>query len=310
MTNRSRIIFIVGPTGVGKSAVALKLSGTLNAEIISCDAMQVYREASIANDKPSEDDLKNAPHHMVSCVSVTEEFDVARYRKEAVAAIEDVVSRGKVPLVVGGSGMYVSILLDGIFEGGGEDPLLRRQLQEDAKVQGIEKLYQRLKKVDPVSAGKINQNDERRIIRALEVYVSNRKPISQLQKDRSGVWGKYDIKIFALNREREELYDRVNQRVDVMFERGLVAEVERLNQFRLSRTAQGLIGIPEVTGYLQGEKSLEEAKEILKMNTRHYVKRQLTWFRKDKRLTWLNIPSNESAEQTANRIVDILKDGR
>ena len=210
-------------------------------------------------------------------------------------------------MVVGGSGMYVSILLDGIFEENTEDPFIRRQLQEDAKIQGMDKLYQRLKKVDPVSAGKINSNDERRIIRALEVYVANRKPISQLQKNRSGLWGKYDIKIFALNRERQELYDRVNARVDLMFSRGLIAEVEKLNQLVLSRTAGGVIGIPEVTGYLNGQQSLEEAKEAMKMNSRHYVKRQLTWFRKDKRSTWITVGPDETPAQTANNICKIVK---
>ena len=305
--NLPKIIFIVGPTGVGKSGIALELAETLNAEIIACDAMQVYREVAIASDKPSDDDLKRVNHHMVNCVSVTEEFDVARYRKEAVSAVEEVLKKDKVPLIVGGSGMYVSILLDGIFEENTEDPFIRRQLQEDAKIQGMDKLYQRLKKVDPASAGKINPNDERRIIRALEVYVANRKPISQLQKNRSGLWGKYDIKIFALNRERQELYDRVNARVDLMFSRGLIAEVEKLNQLVLSRTAGGVIGIPEVTGYLNGQQSLEEAKEAMKMNSRHYVKRQLTWFRKDKRSTWITVGPDETPAQTANRICKIVK---
>jgi tRNA dimethylallyltransferase len=309
--NLSKIIFIVGPTGVGKSGVALELAEALNAEIIACDAMQVYQEVAIASDKPSDDDLKRVGHHMINCVSVTEEFDVARYRKEAVSAVEEVIKKDKVPLVVGGSGMYVSILLDGIFEGNNEDPFLRRQLQEDAKIQGVEKLYQRLKKVDPESARKINSNDERRIIRALEVYVANRKPISELQKNRSGLWGKYDIKIFALNRERQELYDRVNARVDLMFSRGLIEEIGKINKLPLSRTAQGLIGIPEVTSHLNGQKSLEETKELMKMNSRHYVKRQLTWFRKDKRLSWITVGPDESAGQVANRILDMLKgDGR
>lgn len=301
------IVFIVGPTGVGKSAVALELASLINAEIVSCDAMQVYKEVAIANDKPSDDDLKRVPHHMIGCVSVAEEYDVARYRKDAIAAIEDVYRRGKVPLVVGGSGMYASILLDGIFEGNAQDPMLRRQLTEDAHVLGSEKLYQRLKKVDPVSAEKINPNDERRIIRALEVYVSNRKPISEMQKERSGLWGKYNIKVFALNREREELYVRVNQRVEKMFAAGLVEEIKNLNQMRLSKTAEVLIGIPEINAYLREEISLQAAQEEIQLKTRHYVKRQLTWFRKDKRLVWLNLSADETPAQTAQRIEEGLK---
>ena len=300
---QNKIIFIVGPTGVGKSQAALALAVPLNAEIVSCDAMQVYKEASIANDKPSPEDLAKVPHHLVDCVSVSEEYDVARYRKDAVAKIDDIIARGKMPLIVGGSGMYMSILLDGIFEGPKEDPQIRRQIREDAQVQGIEKIYSRLKKVDPQAAQAINPNDERRIIRALEVYLLTKKPISQLQKQRRGLWGNYDIQIFALNRERDELYDRVNQRVDQMFDRGLIEEIKKLNALPLSRTAKGLIGIPEITGYCAGERSLEDAKELMKMNTRHYVKRQLTWFRKDKRLKWIMLKAQETAQDAAQKIL-------
>ncbi len=298
---KDRIIFIVGPTGVGKSAVALELALIINVEIISCDAMQVYREAVIANDKPSSEDLAKITHHAVDCVSVTEDFDVVQYRKRAVAAIEDIWQRGKIPLVVGGSGMYVTIMLDGIFESAGQDPLIRQQLEDDAKVQGSLKLHARLKKVDPEAAAKISPTDERRLVRALEIYLTTRKPISQVQKDRKGLWGKYDIKIFALNRERAQLYERVNARVDQMFARGLIDEIKYLKTLKLSRTAQGLIGLPEVGDFIDGKLSLDEAKDAMKMNTRHYVKRQLTWFRKDQRLNWIMI-RQESPGDIAQKI--------
>jgi tRNA dimethylallyltransferase len=299
---QNRIIFIVGPTGVGKSAVAIELASILNTEIISCDAMQVYKEATIANDKPSPEDLKRVVHHCVDCVSVTEEFDVVQYRKKAIAAMEDIWQRSKIPLVVGGSGMYMAILLDGIFESAGQDPLIRKQLEEDAKVQGSLKLHARLKKVDPEAAAKISPNDERRIVRALEIYQTTRKPIAQVQKDRKGLWGKHDIKVFVLNRERAELYERVNARVDEMFRRGLVDEIRALKNLKLSRTAQGLIGLPEVGDHLDGKAGLDETKEAMKMNTRHYVKRQLTWFRKDKRLNWITIKPHETVADIAQKI--------
>jgi tRNA dimethylallyltransferase len=285
----------------------MELAARLGAEIVSCDAMQVYKEPALANDKPSAEDLKRVAHHAVDCVSVAEDFDVVQYRKKAVAAIEDIWQRGKTPLVVGGSGMYVAILLDGIFESAGQDPSIRRQLEEDAKLQGSEKIYSRLKKVDPEAAAKINPNDERRVVRALEIYLTTRKPIAQVQKDRKGLWGKHDIKIFALNRERAELYDRVNARVDQMFDRGLVDEITMLRTLKLSRTAQGLIGLPEVGGFLDGKMSLDEAKDLMKMNTRHYVKRQLTWFRKDQRLQWVTIKTGQSSMQVTEIILEKMK---
>jgi tRNA dimethylallyltransferase len=299
---QNRIIFIVGPTGVGKSATALELALQLDTEIISCDAMQVYREPVITSDKPSAEDLNKVAHHAVGCVSVTEEFDVVQYRKMAVAALEDIWRRGKTPVIAGGSGMYVTILLDGIFESAGQDPLIRKQLEEDRKIQGSGKLHARLKKVDPEAAAKINPNDERRIVRALEIYLTTRKPVAQVQKDRRGLWGAHDIRIFALNRERAELYDRVNARVDQMFDRGLVDEIKYLKTLPLSRTAQGLIGLPEVADFIDGKMSLDDTKELMKMNTRHYVKRQLTWFRKDKRLNWIMVRPHQSAQDIAQKI--------
>jgi tRNA dimethylallyltransferase len=297
------LVFIVGPTAVGKSDIASSLAQRFNAEIICCDALQVYREITIANDKPSAQSRLLVPHHVLDILSVTEDFNAARYRELAVAAIQDVHARGKTPLIVGGSGMYMSVLLDGIFEGISVEEDLREELTQELTALGPLVLHERLKTLDPQAAAKIHPNDPQRIIRALEVVLSTGQPLSQLQPKREGLWGKMPIKVFALNRPREELYQRVEARIDEMFAKGLVEEISRVSALPLSVTARKLIGIPEVMGYLKGDHDLERAKYLMKLNTRHYVKRQLTWFRRDKRLAWIDIAPNQSASQIADTMV-------
>ena len=296
------IIFIVGPSAVGKSETGLSLAKAFDGEIVCCDAMQVYREVDIASDKPSQQARACIPHHLVDLVSVTEEFNAARYRKLAQVSIQEVFSRGKTPLVVGGSGMYMSLLLDGIFEGAGGDEALREKLTQELKEQGAVVLHDRLRSLDPQAAARIHPNDPQRIIRALEVVESTGQPISGLQPRREGLWGRMPIMIFALNRPREELYRRSDERVEAMFADGLVDEVKKVSALALSLTAQKIIGIPEVTGYLNGTYDIERAKYLMKLNTRHYIKRQLTWFRRDKRITWIEVP----ADQTPDQVADII----
>jgi tRNA dimethylallyltransferase len=304
------LVFIVGPTASGKSRTALCLSRRLGAEIICCDALQVYREINIASDKPAAESRSRVPHHLLDIVSVTEDFNVALWRRLAVAAIEDVQARRKCPLVVGGSGMYMSVLLDGIFEetGGGKDA--REKLKRELPAQGQAKLYERLKSLDPGAAAKIQSNDSQRTIRALAVALSAGQPISQLQPKREGLWGKMPVAIFCLNRPRQELYRRVEARVEEMFEKGLVEEIRKVSALPLSMTARKLIGIPEVTGYLKGEYDLARAKYLMKLHTRHYVKRQLTWFRGDNRLTWIDIAADQTEEQVCDIIIEHIKDSR
>ena len=296
------IIFLVGPTAVGKSAVAFELARYMNAEIVSCDAMQIYRESVIATDRPSQEMLKSVPHHLVGMVSVEDEFNVALYRERALQVIEDILSRHKTPLVCGGSGMYMMALLDGLLDGGAPDPEVRRRLEAEADKAGLKTLHRRLQEVDPQAADKITPADRVRIIRALEVFESTGVSISTLQKTRQGLWGKYQIRIFCLDREREELYRRAEARIDDMFTRGLVNEVKMLLQKRLTPTSSRIIGIPELRGYFSGDRSLDQAKELMKRNTRHYIKRQLTWFRKDKRLEWINVAPDTNALGVAENI--------
>jgi len=294
-----KIIFIIGPTAVGKTDIALNIASQIPSEIVSCDSMQVYREISIASSKPSLAQRNKVPHHVLDVISIAEKFDVAAFNIMATSAIESILAKKKYPLVVGGSGMYVQILLDGIFEGGEQDPVLRKKLES----MGAEALYKKLKKVDPDAAEKIHSNDVRRLVRALEVYETTNEPISQLQKQRSGLWGKYEIIIIGLNREREELYEMINQRAEGMFGEGLIKEVKAISDSKMSLTAQRIIGVGEVLAYLRGESTLEEAKELMKMNTRRLAKRQLTWFRKDKRITWLMLKAGDSAQEVSKKIL-------
>ncbi len=298
------LIFIVGPTAVGKSEIGLCVSNFLNkgAEIVCCDATQVYREIAIANDKPSAEIRALVGHHLVDILSVTEDFNAARYRQLAVVAIRDVQKRGKTPLIIGGSGMYMSVLLDGIFEGTVKEDL-REEISQQLECKGSAALHERLKALDPQVAAKIHPHDPQRIVRALEVALATGQPISSLQQKREGLWGKMPIKIFALNRPRQELYRRAEARVESMFAKGLVDEIKKVSALPLSRTARKIIGIPEVMGYLKGEYDLERAKYLMKLNTRHYVKRQLTWFRRDKRLAWIEIAVGQSAAQVADIIL-------
>ncbi len=302
-----KIIFIVGPTAVGKTDVALALSHQLPCEIVSCDSMQVYREISIATSKPTIDEQKKVVHHLLDVVGVDEKFDVAMFNKAAQCAIKSIESHGKHPLVVGGSGMYMQVLLDGIFEIDNSDLALRKELEARAERQGAASLYEQLKSVDPQGASKIHPNDLRRIVRALEVFELTQTPISELQKKRSGLWENYSVVIFGLDRSRQELYERINTRVEKMFQQGLVDEVKAIMGRNLSLTVRRIIGVREVLAYLNGQCDLEFAKELIKKNTRNFAKRQLTWFRKDKRIQWITVSKSQSAENIAAEILKTVR---
>lgn len=285
---KEKIIFLVGPTAVGKTKAAVNLAKRINGEIISCDSMQIYKGMDIITSKPPKSLLKKVPHHLIGVISPTEEYDVSRYRQDALKKIKLIFKKGKVPIFVGGTGLYMSILVDGIFERKTEDFKFREKLYKEAKKTGSKKLYSRLEKVDPLAAAKIHPNDTRRIVRALEVFKVTGQPISELQKQRSGLAQDYDVRIFGLNMERDKLYQRIDVRVDKMFKDGLLREVKKLLKLKLSKTARYAIGLQELKGYLEGLYDLEEAKRLIKRNSRHYAKRQLTWFCKDKRIKWID----------------------
>jgi tRNA dimethylallyltransferase len=304
---QNKIVFIVGPTAVGKTDVGFFIARELGAEIISCDAMLVYREFDIVSGKPPLAMRQAVPHHLIDLVSVTQDFDVAQFNVLAQPALAGVLGRGRPVIVVGGSGMYMQILLDGIFAEKPRDQELRLALQKRIDTGAAAEVYAELKKADPVAAARIHPNDSRRIIRALEVFYFSQKPISDRQKDRQGWWGNMDIKIFALNRPRPQLYDRINRRVEQMFDQGLEKEIRALGSVKISRSAGVAIGVEEVRGYCAGKYTFVEATENMKMNTRRLAKRQLTWFRKDKRLDWVDIADGEPAADTGGRILQILE---
>ncbi|MFC1658307.1 tRNA (adenosine(37)-N6)-dimethylallyltransferase MiaA [Candidatus Omnitrophota bacterium] len=290
---KPEIIFLLGPTASGKTALALKFAKRINAEIISCDSMQVYKTMDIISSKPLPAQVRKVPHHLIDIIPPSEEYNASLFRKGALKAIKVILGKGRTPLFVGGTGLYASAVLDGIFRGPGEDRAIRSRLNRQAEKKGSNYLYRRLLKVDPQAAGKIHANDLKRIIRALEVYIKTKKPISQWQRERHGITKDYVSKIFCIDRPRKELYARINQRVELMFKKGLVKEVRRLLKGDLSKTAACAIGIREIKDYLAGKCTLLQAKELIKRHTRQYAKRQLTWFRKDKRIVWIKaFPKN------------------
>ena len=300
------IIVIVGPTAVGKSDIAFEVAKNIKGEIISADSMQVYRGMDKATSKPPMEYRKQIPHHLIDIVEPSADYSAADFKDKAEAVITTIALSGKTPIITGGTGLYIKSLLDGLFPGPKADWTLRGRLEEEAQDFGIDKLYQRLQEVDPEAALKIKPNDLRRIIRALEVYETAKSPISRLRKNTKGISEKYDIKIFGINMERADLYKRIDQRIDKMFENGLVEEAKKLINEKLSRSASQAIGYKEIFGYLKGEYDLEEARRVLKRDTRHFAKRQMTWFGKDKRIQWIERKEKDSAESIAQTIIKNL----
>ena len=287
MNITNTIIFIVGPTAVGKSEVALSLARKINGEIVSCDSMQIYKEINIASNKPSEQELHEIAHHLINTISVEEEFDVVQFSHLVDQTLEGIFERARLPIVVGGSGLYMQTLLDGIFEKASKDEQLRDELKNLADEKGCAYLHAQLQEKDPQAAQKIHPNDLRRIIRALEVYETQGAKISDLQKQREGLWNKYNVHVFVIDQDRTQLYEKINARVDHMVEEGLVDEIKNLHNRKLSKTAQKLIGVKEIRAYLNEEMDFDKAVDLMKQNTRHFAKRQWTWFRKDARWTWI-----------------------
>lgn len=304
---KKTIVCLIGPTAVGKTEVALSLAKRIGAEIISCDSMQVYKGIDIASSKPLKKERRRVPHHLIDIISPSREYNAALFRKSCLKIIKALHKRGKLPLIVCGTGLYLRALLDGLFRGPGRSAQLRRKLYQQAQRYGAGYLYKKLRGVDPQAAKHIHPHDLRRIVRALEVYRCTGIPISQLKEKSCGIRGEYELRLLGLRRQRVELYARIEKRVEQMFRRGLVAEIRGFSKQRPSRTAKSLLGYKEISGFLEGKYSREEAAMLLKGNTRRYAKRQLSWFRKEKGVKWIEVGPEDTPEFVTEKIVSSLK---
>lgn len=286
------VLVIVGPTASGKTALGVELCRELNGEVVSADSMQVYKGMDIATAKPTAEETMGVPHHLISVVEPECEFSVADYVKLASAAIMDIHSRGRLPVLVGGTGLYVNSLMDNIsFDSAQTDGNVRRRLTEESERLGREAMLERLRNIDPDTAAELHPNNITRIIRALEIYELTGMKFSEYKAVSRSVESPYKPCFIGLTyNDRGLLYDRINKRVDIMAENGLVEEARKVweNSHGL-KTAHQAIGYKELSPYFEGTKTLEKCLDFLKMQTRRYAKRQLTWFRRDDRINWIEI---------------------
>ena len=299
-----RVLLLIGPTSSGKSKLALALARKINGEIISCDSMQVYRGMNIGTAKPTQEEQKLVPHHLIDLMSPRTECSVFKHCQLTLKAIDQILQKGHTPIIVGGSGLYCKALLDGLTPQPGKQTEIREKLEKLAKLKGVKHLYSQLKKMDPKRAHALHQNDKRRIIRALEISESSKYIQSDSEQRAESLNSKgIEFIIFGLLRNRKELYERIEGRVDQMFQEGWIDEVKRIKRVGLSKTAKAAIGYQEILEYLQGKRTLEETEGQIKKRTRHLAKKQMTWFRKDKRIHWLSISGNKFVPSTVQTIV-------
>lgn len=288
------LIVLAGPTASGKSALAVAAALALNGEIVNCDSMQLYRRLNIGTAKPSAGERVQVPHHLYDLLEPDEVYSAGRYMTEARQACSDIASRGRVPIVTGGTGLYLGALLEGVFAGPGRSEDLRARLYRIGDRKGSTWLHRLLQRRDPVAAARIQPGDRVRIVRALEVFFSTGQPITFLQPEREPLRGFRVIK-FGLNLPRSELYARIDRRVDRMFDSGLVEEVEQLllQGFQPGNKAFEALGYRHVVAFLAGRASLQAARELTARDTRRYAKRQMTWFRRDPEIHWVEYPGED-----------------
>lgn len=307
------ILCVLGPTASGKTDLAIRLALHLNGEVVSCDSMQIYRGMNIGTAKPTKDEQQGIPHHMLDVADPSEPYSAAQYAAQASACIEEIISRGRLPIICGGTGLYLKVLLYGIHESGASDQISRKELSERAKREGLPSLYAELADIDPISAARISPNDGRRLVRALEVYQASGIPLSKHHELSQLAPARYEALLLGISfSDRTLLYQQIDRRVDLMMAAGLFAEVRTiLEQIPPPcHTAMQAIGYKEFAAVLRGEISIETAVSQIKQSSKRFAKRQMTWFRKTPGIHWLQtcgINQTPSLFEQAKAVLDSKK---
>lgn len=303
-----KVIVIVGPTASGKTSLSIELAMELNGEIISADSRQIYKELNIGTAKPTPDELAKVRHHLIDILDPKEYYNASMYERDALKAVQSIFNKGKQPVAVGGSGLYIKALVDGIFDEGEIDFELRDKLLKERAEFGNEYMYDKLKSVDRQSADKMLPQNWKRVIRALEVFYSTGRTIIELQNKHKRET-EFEFVQFGLNWEREILYERIEKRVDRMFELGLLDEVRTLMSKGYTEEINSLnsVGYKEIFLYFHGSISLDRAKELIKRNTRRFAKRQFTWFRKEKRIIWFDVKDESDLREIKQLIINKIR---
>ena len=287
---KAKVIVICGPTASGKTALSIELAKKINGEIVSCDSMQIYKEMNIGTAKPTEEEMQGIKHYLIDFIEPDKRYSVADYKKDAKKAIKEIIEKGKTPIVVGGTGLYVDSLIYEIeYPEIKFDEKYRNELEDTIEEKGLDYIYKEAEKIDPKAMEKISQNDKKRIMRILEIFHATGKTKTQQEIESRKKEAEFDYHVYAINWERNKLYERINKRVDIMIETGLIEEVKKIyNKYTKFPTAMQGLGYKEVVEYLNNQCTKEEMIEKIKQETRKYAKRQLTWFRKNKQTIWLN----------------------
>ena len=301
---KQKVIVICGPTASGKTALSIELAKRINGEIVSADSMQIYKDMDIGSAKVTAEEMQGIKHYLIDQVYPNQRYSVANYKQDAKRAIEEIIAKGKIPIVVGGTGLYIDAL---IYEIEYKDIKIneeyRKELEKIRNEQGLDVLYQKALEIDPKAMEKISANDFKRISRILEIYEATGKTKTEQEAESRLNEIPYDYKVFAIDYEREKLYERINRRVDIMMKKGLIDEVKSLlEKYTEFPTAMQGLGYKEVKQYLDGEISKEEMIEKIKQESRRYAKRQFTWFRKNKQTIWINGEAN--IEQNISTILE------
>lgn len=303
--DKPKVIVICGPTASGKTKLSIELAKQINGEIISCDSMQVYKDMNIGTAKPTTEEMQGIKHYLIDYVSPTKRYSVSDYKKDAKKAINEIIAKNKVPIIVGGTGLYIDSLIYEIEYPEIEfDEQYRNKLEKEVEEKGLLELYEKAKEIDSEAIQKISKTDKKRILRILEIYHSTGKTKTELEKQSRQKEPEFEYHVYALSWDRDILYQRINKRVDMMIEQGLIQEVEEITKkYKTFPTAMQGLGYKEVVEYLDGKITKEEMIEKIKQETRRYAKRQLTWFRKNKQTIWLD------AMQDIQNNINIILEG-